>query len=372
MHPVAPRTIVRGPAALTMSFMTRADSQPWQVRWPEVKYSSRVTLLTPRKGSRVCVMFAKASAMLVSLFPYAEPLRLERGLAGGRRLEAEVRGLVHVFERHLTASEAADEGQQRRPLSSIVHGRPDLVGDDARAEGRAEGVVAVDDPDGLGALQSGDHLLRGERAEPAGPDQADLLALGAHVADSDLEGQRDRPHTHQDDVGVLRHVLLEPWVLRSAPEDLAKIRVGLLDDRVGPTHRLVVLAADFDDPIFVGLRSDGDGVVRMEKEIAAIVARKELVHLGPTRHLDDGLRVRQEGTVRRDGAGQEDPAVLRDAIGEERGVQHLLGGVDPDEHPAEVTHHEGVVVLHAESAWVVEGAEHNDALVVRDLGWMLI
>src|SRR5215471_8364366 len=219
MHPVAPRTMVRGPAALTMSFMTRADSQPWQVRWPEVKYSSRVTLLTPRKGSRVCVMFAKASAMLVSLFPYAEPLRLERGLAGGRRLEAEVRGLVH--------------------------GRPDLVGDDARAKGRAEGVVTVDDPDGLGALQRGDHLLRGERAEPAGPDQADLLTLGPHVADADLEGQRDRPHAHQDDIGVLGHVLLEPRVLRAAPEDLAEIRVGLLDDRVGPAHRLVVLAADF-------------------------------------------------------------------------------------------------------------------------------
>src|SRR5215510_14684834 len=338
MHPVAPRTMVRGPAALTMSFMTRADSQPWHVRWPEVKYSSRVTLLTPRKGSRVCVMFAKASAMLVSLFPYAEPLRLERGLAGGRRLEAEVRSLVHVLERHLAASEAADEGQQRGPLRCIVHGRPDLVGDDARAKGRAEGVVTVDDPDGLGALQRGDHLLRGERAEPAGPDQADLLALRAHVADADLEGQRDRSHAHQDDVGILRHVLLEPRVLRAAPEDLAKVRVGFLDDRVGPTHRLVVLATDLDDPVLVSLRSDGDGIVRMEEEVAAIVAREELVHLGPARHLDDGLRVRQEGTVRRDRAGQEDPAVLGDPIGEERGVQHLLSGVDPDEHPAEIAH----------------------------------
>jgi hypothetical protein len=31
MQPVEPSTMVRGPAALTMSFMTRADSQPWQV-----------------------------------------------------------------------------------------------------------------------------------------------------------------------------------------------------------------------------------------------------------------------------------------------------------------------------------------------------
>src|SRR5215472_10266654 len=179
MHPVAPRTMVRGPAALTMSFMTRADSQPWHVPWPAVQYSSTVTLLTPRKGQSVCVMLANASATSVSLFPYAEPLRLERGLAGGSRLEAEVRGFVHVLECHLTASEAADEGQQRGPLRCIVHGRPDLVGDHARAKGRTERVVPVDDPNGLGTLQRGRHLLRGERAEPARPDQADLLALGA-------------------------------------------------------------------------------------------------------------------------------------------------------------------------------------------------
>src|SRR5512147_342494 len=64
MQPVEPSTIVRGPAALTMSFITRADSQPWQVRWPEVKYSSIVTFLTPLKGSRICVAFVNAvSAM---------------------------------------------------------------------------------------------------------------------------------------------------------------------------------------------------------------------------------------------------------------------------------------------------------------------
>ncbi len=64
MQPVEPSTIVRGPAALTMSFMTRADSQPWQVRWPEVKYSSSVTFLTPLKGSRICVAFVKAESAM--------------------------------------------------------------------------------------------------------------------------------------------------------------------------------------------------------------------------------------------------------------------------------------------------------------------
>src|SRR5713101_8249491 len=63
-----PQAHVR-PAALTMSFMTRADSHPWHVRCPEVKYSSRVTFLTPRKGSRICVALAKTSAMSVLPIP---------------------------------------------------------------------------------------------------------------------------------------------------------------------------------------------------------------------------------------------------------------------------------------------------------------
>src|SRR2546425_10621819 len=51
MQPVLPSTMVRGPAALTISFMTKADSHPWHVRWPEVKYSSSGTFLTPLNGS---------------------------------------------------------------------------------------------------------------------------------------------------------------------------------------------------------------------------------------------------------------------------------------------------------------------------------
>src|ERR1700730_19352914 len=78
MQPVEPSTMVRGPAALTISFITRADSQPWQVRWPEVKYSSIVTFLTPLKGSRICVAFVNAvSAMVrVSLCMRSPRLRL--------------------------------------------------------------------------------------------------------------------------------------------------------------------------------------------------------------------------------------------------------------------------------------------------------
>jgi hypothetical protein len=45
--------MVLGPAALTMSFITSADSHPWHVRWPEVKYSSRGDLCTPLIIGRV-------------------------------------------------------------------------------------------------------------------------------------------------------------------------------------------------------------------------------------------------------------------------------------------------------------------------------
>ena len=53
---------------------------------------------------------------------------------------------------------------------------------------------------------------------------------------------------------------------------------------------------------------------------------------------------------------QEHPPVLGDPVRDERGVERLLGGVHPDEQPAEVADDQGVVVLHAERARVVEGA----------------
>src|SRR2546426_10404345 len=86
MHPVEPSTIVRGPAAFTMCRMTRADSQPWQVRWPETKSSSYGTSLTPLIwGSLV------STAIICLLRPHADPVcrvpgreRATRG--GGHRL----------------------------------------------------------------------------------------------------------------------------------------------------------------------------------------------------------------------------------------------------------------------------------------------
>src|SRR5437773_4577523 len=130
MQPVEPSTIVRGPDAFTMSFMTSADSHPWQVRWPEVKYSSSVTFLTPRKGSRIWVALVNVvvSAIWPLLFANAEPARRRVGFPGLRRTVAELGRFVDVLERHLTAAHAADEREQGRAPVGIVHGGADLVG----------------------------------------------------------------------------------------------------------------------------------------------------------------------------------------------------------------------------------------------------
>src|SRR4030095_13269335 len=102
MPPVDPSTIVGGPDALTMSFMTSADSHPWQVRCPEVKYSSIVTRLAPRKGARLCVALPNVvvSAMMALLFPNAQPMGLGVGLPGLGGRVAKIGRLVDVFERH--------------------------------------------------------------------------------------------------------------------------------------------------------------------------------------------------------------------------------------------------------------------------------
>src|SRR3989304_1202550 len=64
MQPVAPSTMVRGPAALIISRMTRADSQPWQVRCPDVKYSSTDTLFPPLKPCKTCVALVNVSGIV--------------------------------------------------------------------------------------------------------------------------------------------------------------------------------------------------------------------------------------------------------------------------------------------------------------------
>src|SRR5213083_2290487 len=170
MQPVEPSTIVRGPAAFTISFMISADSQPCHVRWPDEKYSSMVTFLIPRNGSRTWVALANVSAMAWSpLFAHAEPVRLGVGLPGIRGSETEVGRLVDVLQGHLTAAQAGDEAEERRPLLGVVHGRPNPVG--------------------LGPGQRSHQLIGREGPEPAQSHQPDLLPLRPHVANADLDRQ---------------------------------------------------------------------------------------------------------------------------------------------------------------------------------------
>src|SRR5574341_1622746 len=116
MHPVLPRTMVRGPEAFTINFMTRADSHPWHVRCPEVKYSSSGTFLTPLKGSNCCVgKVAMASAMSVLLLlPDSDPVSLAEGLPR-RRPSDQVGHLADAGDGDLASAQTADKGKQGRP-----------------------------------------------------------------------------------------------------------------------------------------------------------------------------------------------------------------------------------------------------------------
>src|SRR4029453_8492901 len=184
MHPVEPSTMVRGPAALTISFITRADSQPWQGRGPGGKNSSIGTFWTPLNGSRICVAFVNVVSAIVGislwLLAHAEPVRLGVGLAGLGRREAHVGRLGDVFQGDLASAQAADEAQERGTLVRVVHRGADLVGHHARVEGRSEGVVAVDDPDGRGLRERLAQPIGREGPEPAGTSQRELLAQVAY------------------------------------------------------------------------------------------------------------------------------------------------------------------------------------------------
>src|SRR5215467_2036 len=91
IHPVLPRTMVLGPAALAIIFISSADSQPWQVRWPEVKNSSNGSFLTDLKGSSpgvgsiftkvdiACSSFLAVETRQQKLWLSAQPLYSRKG-----------------------------------------------------------------------------------------------------------------------------------------------------------------------------------------------------------------------------------------------------------------------------------------------------
>src|SRR5436190_9778538 len=109
MQPVEPSTIVRGPDALTMCRITSADSQPWQVRWPETNSSSYGTSLTPLIWGRVVVSTAISSS-------YADPVARVTGLDVARGRPRLLEDLLRHRLLDLAAAQAGDEADDRRSL----------------------------------------------------------------------------------------------------------------------------------------------------------------------------------------------------------------------------------------------------------------
>src|SRR5207245_11329506 len=103
MQPVDPRTIVRGPDALTMCRITSADSHPWQVRCPETKSSSYGTSLTPLICGRFC---AGMISVVIVLLPYADPMA---GVARGEVAARGRHGLLDDLGRPRLLDRGADE-----------------------------------------------------------------------------------------------------------------------------------------------------------------------------------------------------------------------------------------------------------------------
>src|SRR5581483_2989214 len=357
MQPVDPSTIVRGPAALTMCRITRADSQPWQVRCPETKSSSYGTSLTPLIWGRAVATAMSSLSLFADADPMADIALGEVALGGGFGLLEDLGGHGLL---DLAATQTGDEAHDDRALLLRVERGADLVVEDAAVVRRSEGVVAVDHADGLEAREALHELLGRERTEPLEPDETDLAALRAQAADRDLHRERERALTDDHHLGVLGHVLVEEGALATASEDPLEVGVGLADDRERLPHGVVVLAADLHQPVLVDLRRDGDGIVRVQEAVAEVELRQERVHRLLGRDLHDVLRVGEERAVQADRDRERDALVLADAPRHERQVQRFLRRLRPREEPAEVAAGERVVVLGAERARVVEGAVAAD------------
>src|SRR5512142_2126264 len=296
MQPVDPSTIVRGPDALTMCRITRADSQPWQVRCPETKSSSYGTSLTPLIWGRA-VSTAMSSLLFADADPMADITLGEVALGGGS-------GLLEDVGRHrlldLAATEARDEADDDGSLGLAVERGADLVVEDAAVVRRAERVVAVDDTDGLEAGEALHEVLDREWTEPLEPDETHLVALRAETADRDLHREGERALADDHDLGVLGHVFVEERAVAPSTEDLLEVAVRFLDDGERLPHGVVVLAPDLHEPVLVHLRRDGDRVVRVQEAVTEVELRQELLHGRLRRDLHDVLGVGEERAVQAD------------------------------------------------------------------------
>src|SRR5262249_50508515 len=294
MQPVLPSTMVRGPAALAIIFISSADSHPWQVRWPEVKNSSNGSFLTDLKGSSFCVGSIctkvamasnilsdalSASAKNLYLFAQSNPLR-ERLRFACSSLINRLGYFLHVGNRNLAAAQPGDEAQHRRLFAdrSRIERGADFSGHHAAHVRRAERIVAINHANSREAAQALGQLFSSKRPEPAQAHKADLLSLLAHMPDGNLHRRRERAHSHQHDVGVFGHVFLEERITIGASKDAREVGIGFFQYAGRALHGGKVLAANFHDPIFIALWGHGDGVIGMEQQIAAVIARQEFVY----------------------------------------------------------------------------------------------
>jgi hypothetical protein len=98
----------------------------------------------------------------------------------------------------------------------------------------------------------------------------------------------------------------------------------------------------------------------VEPALGEIVLRQEFLRRRHRRNLHHVLRVCEERAVHRERHRHAHPLVLGDAVANEHVFERLLRGGDPAEQPAEIADRHRVVVLHAESAGIVESAIADD------------
>ena len=73
--------------------------------------------------------------------------------------------IVHVVDVDFPAAQAGDEVQDLRALFHGVQGRPQVVEENSGERRRPEGVIAVDDANGLPAAQDLAKFIGGEGTE---------------------------------------------------------------------------------------------------------------------------------------------------------------------------------------------------------------
>src|SRR6266567_6947639 len=171
--------------------MTRALSQPWQVRWPETKYSVYGTCLTVLIELRSTSSVGEVTvSVMCGLLPNADPVNVGLQLAGAGLLQ-QVEHLLAVGRGELPATQAADDVDHRGSLRAVIERGAELGEEHATVMRRTEAVVAVDDAHGLEAAQPRHDIVGRERTEPLQAGEADLVALLAQPAHDDSSRHGD-------------------------------------------------------------------------------------------------------------------------------------------------------------------------------------